>query len=156
MYRLYAFVEKHLSPLDKGIQVAHSIVEYSNKYVNTDEYKQWANTDKTIVVLNGGSVKDIEELIKTFKENQIKYAVFQEPDMGGVVTSLCLIVDSNIYEFDTLSDYTCTLIGEESDKLSELGQEDFLKYAESKWLKLIGGSKNRLIFETIKSRHLAR
>ena len=29
-YRMYCFVERHLSALDKGIQLAHSIVEYGN------------------------------------------------------------------------------------------------------------------------------
>lgn len=38
-YRMYCFVERHLSPIDKGIQAAHSIVEYSNLYSENTDYQ---------------------------------------------------------------------------------------------------------------------
>ena len=30
-YRMYILVERHLSPLDKGIQSAHAVAEYYNE-----------------------------------------------------------------------------------------------------------------------------
>ena len=45
-YRMYCFVERHLSALDKGIQLAHSIVEYGNIKDKSDEYSIWSHRDK--------------------------------------------------------------------------------------------------------------
>lgn len=47
-YRMYCFVERHLSSIDKGIQAAHSIVEYSKEYGNYPSYYWWANYDKLL------------------------------------------------------------------------------------------------------------
>ena len=37
--RMYVFVERHLSPIDKGIQSAHAVVEYSNKFSKNENFE---------------------------------------------------------------------------------------------------------------------
>lgn len=155
-YRMYIFVERHLSSLDKGIQAAHAIVEYSNKYSNTEEYRKWSLFDKTLILLNGDTVLDLENILQELDENEINYSVFKEKDLNNVPTAIAVIVGDNVYNQEDLNDYTCHLITEEQNKLLELGQEEFVKYAEEKWLKIMGGNKNKLIFNLLKSKHLAR
>lgn len=97
-YRMYCLVLKQLSPIQKGVQAAHSIVEYSNKYFNDKNYMQWSMEDKTIIELNGGTAPELYEILDMFKQNGIKHAVFREPDLMNIITSICFIADENVYD----------------------------------------------------------
>lgn len=156
MYRMYVLLEKHLSPIDKGIQASHSIVEYANKYANNQEYKDWAFRDKTIVFLNGGTVQDLDDITNILKTNDINHAFFKEPDLGNMITAVSFLVNSQIYNSESLNDYTCDLMASEQGKLFENGQEEFIKYVQDKWIKKVGGYKNKLIYDLIKTKHLTK
>ena len=52
---MYSLVLRQLSPMQKGVQSAHSIVEYINKFHKSSEYIQWVNVGKIIIVLDGGT-----------------------------------------------------------------------------------------------------
>ena len=41
-FRMYNIVLGQLSPIQKGIQAAHSMTEYSNLYYEDLDYKKWA------------------------------------------------------------------------------------------------------------------
>ena len=53
--RMYSLVLRQLNPIQKGVQTTHGVVEYANKYASDKEYRQWAETDKTMIMLDGGS-----------------------------------------------------------------------------------------------------
>ena len=57
-FRMYVLVLKQLSGIDKGIQAAHACLEYALKYGETNDYRNYINNDKTIIVLNGGTSSD--------------------------------------------------------------------------------------------------
>ena len=97
-YRMYCFVERHLSSIDKGIQAAHSIVEYSKEYGNYPSYYRWANYDKTIILLNGGTTNDLSDICKELNEWKIRYSLFKEEDLGGIVTSVSVLVDDRTFD----------------------------------------------------------
>lgn len=97
-YRMYCFVERHLSPIDKGIQAAHSIVEYSNLYSENVDYVSWSFSDKTIVLLNGGTVTDLSDICKELKDWNINFSVFREEDLGNIVTSVAVLVDNKVID----------------------------------------------------------
>ena len=59
--RMYSLVLRQLNPIQKGVQTTHSVVEYANKYGFDKEYRQWAETDKTLIILDGGY--EIEKLM---------------------------------------------------------------------------------------------
>ena len=68
-YRMYILVERHLSPFDKGIQSAHAVAEYYNecrlwnKKEEMKAFDKWANEDKTLILLNGGTVIDLDKTL---------------------------------------------------------------------------------------------
>lgn len=96
-YRMYCFVERHLSPIDKGIQAAHSIVEYSNQYCNNVDYTIWSYSDKTMVLLNGGTVNDLCDICKKLNDYSINYSLFKEQDLGNVITAVAVLVDDRSF-----------------------------------------------------------
>ena len=56
---MYSLVLRQLSPIQKGVQSAHSIVEYANKFYKSSEYIQCVNVDKTIIVRDGGTSPEL-------------------------------------------------------------------------------------------------
>lgn len=133
-YRMYCFVERHLSPIDKGIQAAHSIVEYSNLYGENVDYVIWSLSDKTIVLLNGGSVTDLCDICKELNEWNINFSIFREEDLGSIVTSIAVLVDDRVFASEEDESF-------EIDEVSDKSEEEH---------------KIDLLIKLIKSRHLAR
>ena len=70
-YRMYGLVNYQLSGIQKGIQFGHAVVEYGLKYFNTDEYKRWANFDKTFIILNGGTTNENPDKLGTLQQHAI-------------------------------------------------------------------------------------
>ena len=97
-YRMYCFVLRQLSPIQKGIQTAHAIVEYANRYGKTEEYKTWARSHKTIIMLDGGVVRELMEITDSLKERKIRYSVFKEEDLGNIMTCISVLVDERVFD----------------------------------------------------------
>ena len=104
-YRMYCLVLRQLSPIQKGVQSAHSIVEYSNKYGNEDGYLVWSRADKTIIMLDGGVLSELEEIISQLDENNVKYGVFREEDLGDIITSISILVDERVFNRKEYPDF---------------------------------------------------
>ena len=98
-YRMYCLAERHLSSIQKAIQSAHAVVEYSLKYGDTFDYKKWAEVDKTLIVLDGGCVPDLSEHTEILSQFNYPFAVFNEPDLGDILTCVCFIADDRIYDY---------------------------------------------------------
>ena len=111
-YRMYGLVNYQLSGIQKGIQFGHAVVEYGLKYFNTDEYKRWANFDKTFIILNGGTTNSSIENPGTLNihsalisEMCINFAEFYEPDLGDQLTSVVFIVNEKVFDKEKYPDY---------------------------------------------------
>lgn len=104
-YRMYCLVLRQLSPIQKGVQSAHSIVEYGNKYGEEDSYIVWNRADKTIIMLDGGTLPELEEIIEDLKENKVKYSIFREEDLGDIVTSISILVDERVFDRKNYPDF---------------------------------------------------
>lgn len=152
-YRMYCFVERHLSPIDKGIQSAHSIVEYANKYLNTIEYVTWAYTDKTIILLNGGVVNDLRNICTEFTINEIKFASFHETDMDDMLTCISVLVDERVYDDKNYPNFEKWC---EGNGLSSLNTDNHYAENYQKWKNFIGGDKNVILKSLINKHHLSR
>lgn len=99
MYKMYFLVLYNLSPIQQGIQSLHACVEYSNQFWKTTAYKQWANNDKTVILLNGWSSWLMAEGRCVLEEFNIPYATFQEPDFENLTTAIAFIIkDGDPYE----------------------------------------------------------
>ena len=104
-YRMYCLVLRQLSPIQKGVQSAHSIVEYADKYGNTVEYLTWSRINKTIIMLDGGILSELEEIISQLDENGVRYAVFREEDLGNIITSISIVADERVFDRKTYPDF---------------------------------------------------
>lgn len=107
-YRLYSFTNYYLSSLQKGLQTAHVVGNMArndhnnvfNRRVKT-AFREWADKDKTIIILNGGNhaaiVEWYEYLIK-FVDNY-PVAGFQEDSvsLNGAYTATGIILPESVY-----------------------------------------------------------
>ena len=166
-YRMYCFVLKQLSPMQKGIQAAHSIVEYGNKHHNDESYIVWSRADKTIILLDGGVSHELEDIIDELEANEVEYAVFREEDLGELVTSISILVDERVFDRVNYPDF-----GEwrnrkypirEMHLMACIGDFDhdpndftYEKHREE-WINdVMGGNKNVYLRELISGKHLAK
>lgn len=111
-YRMYSMVLRQLTPMQKGIQSLHAVVEYGEmvKSGNIDTtvkkaYNKWAKEDKTMIVLDGGVSDDLIEATWFLSDNNIPFTVFHEPDLYGVITSICFLADERVWDTKNYPSY---------------------------------------------------
>lgn len=123
-YRLYTFINFYLSSIQQGIQSAHIVSDMMVKYryksdpdgwvnwaASYNALWQWAEKDKTIIVLNGGTSFDIRQTyidVKNLSANcksfAIPFAFFQEDHNAlgiyenGVVTGFGMVVPQQMWD----------------------------------------------------------
>lgn len=162
-YRMYVLVERHLSPIDKGIQAAHAIASYSNVMEHDSElkeqYKKWCNEDKTIILLNGGTVKDLKYYMDEMSKLNISYSYFKEPDLDNIVTAIAILVDERVFNKEKYVDYQTFVDQKVSNNFFILAET--LKSPEEnalaqEWLKHIGGIKTAFLRGIFDNKKLAR
>ena len=99
-YRMYCLAEKHLSSIQKAIQSAHAIVEYGLIYGDTPEYKQWAEKDKTVIILDGGRSIDLDSIVAQLRCEGWPFEVFYEPDMDNFMTAIAFLAPETVYDYE--------------------------------------------------------
>lgn len=139
-YRMYSLVLRQLSPIQKGVQSAHSIVEYIKKFHKSSEYIQWVNVDKTIIILDGGTFKEMRECRETLENLGVPYAVFYEEDLGNLVTSISFLVEDKVWDHKSYPSFE-----EELDDESE----------NPVWLITMGGKRNLEFRKFLSSKRLS-
>lgn len=73
----------------KGVQTAHVVLEYANRYKDDNDLKEYIQHDKTLIILDGGTSLDLKQLFDNLCENDIKFAHFIEPDLNDAISSIC-------------------------------------------------------------------
>lgn len=168
-YRMYCLSERHLSIAQKTIQAAHAIVEYSLKYGDTEEYKRWAEYDKTIIVLDGGTTQEMVEDIRKLSEIRHNYEIFAEPDMGNFITSIAFLADERVFDYDkygrNFEEWRNLKILESDRQQSYTDPETGITRMNTvyimpptypEWVELIGGEKQEKLKEIISTKRLAQ
>ena len=168
-YRMYCLSERHLSIAQKTIQAAHAIVEYSLKYGDTEEYKRWAEYDKTIIVLDGGTTQEMVEDIRKLSEIRHNYEIFAEPDMGNFITSIAFLADERVSDYDkygrNFEEWRNLKILESDRQQSYTDPETGITRMNTvyimpptypEWVELIGGEKQEKLKEIISTKRLAQ
>lgn len=148
--RMYSLVLRQLSPIQKGVQTTHSVVEYANNYGCDKEYRQWAETDKTLIILDGGTFQEMETIYESLKEWGVKFAKFQEPDLNYLTTAITFLVDERVWNrvlypsWENLTQYPLVI----DDNMLTPDSKDYMSYNE--WVDMMGGAVNvdlrKLIF----------
>jgi hypothetical protein len=174
--RMYGLVNYQLSGIQKGIQFLHGVIEYSIIVEKIggqelEKYKKWANKDKTIIILNGGTTSynkisdsyfgTLNNYMKELDSNNIINSSFNEPDLGDQLTAVVFLVDERVFNKEKYPDFTKWLseIDKDIDILKFMFDEEKIidEYPEeyNEWLDLIGGEKNKFLREFLKKFNLA-
>lgn len=148
-YRMYCLAEKHLSSIQKAIQSAHVVVEYGLTYGDTPEYKQWAEKDKTLVVLDGGNSIDLDSIKDQLRCIGWPFEVFYEPDMDNFMTAIAFIADERIFDYKTY--------GKSYEDYQKLCEKDcnLPKWNCEEWIDVIGGRPAGAVKSIISSLRIA-
>lgn len=140
-YKMYSIVLKQLDGINGGVQTTHGVCEYIRKHWEDKDLQQWLNTDKTLIILNGGSTQNIEHIITVFKAANVKFETFEEEDLGNLTTSICVLADERVWSKQYMScmDYLkeCT-----HRKDCNPMSADFIKTAVHEYHEYIGGDDN--------------
>ena len=99
-FRLYSFVNGlYMSPIQHGIQTAHLVGEMAVK--NTMIFQEWAQYDKTIVILNAGNHKGLYDIYEVLEEyrHDFPVGIFHEDveSLGGIITCVGIILPQQYY-----------------------------------------------------------
>lgn len=141
-YRMYSLVLYNISPIQQGIQTAHAIVEYANAFHNTIEYQKWAQVNKTIIILNGGSSIKLKEHLDYLLDNQlVDLAFFKEPDLYNGITSICFLADERIWNREKYPDKLPPLEGENENGIFMV-PSIYRIFDQNAFIDQIGGFKN--------------
>jgi|TARA_R110000782_G_scaffold54693_2_gene115747 hypothetical protein len=169
-YRMYGFVPYNLSPIQQGIQFGHAVVEYQQNVRKLEPlesiYNKWAKSDKTFIILNGGTTNTNPEKLGSLNKSQIDLCLngvitteFFEPDLGDQLTAVVFLVDERVFNKVLYPDFQEEKIpynprrkpSKKED--TELGERNEANY--QKWVEKIGGPKNAFLREFLKSFRLA-
>jgi len=115
--RMYFLVPYNISGRQMGIQAGHAALRYARKYAETDpEVWDFVDNHETWIILNGGTTNQIRDLdgipLGTMDqygdqllENKIQFSYFNEPDLNGALSALCLIVDERVFNREDYPDF---------------------------------------------------
>ena len=140
---MYSLVLRQLSPIQKGVQSAHLIVEYANKFHKLTEYIQWVNVDKTIIMLDGGTYQEMKECREKLSDFGVPYMAFYEPDLGNIVTSISFLVEDKVWDSKT---YPAN-----EEELDDISSDIDI----SVWLIMMGGKRNLEFRKFLSSKRLS-
>ena len=153
--RMYSMVLCQLNAIQKGVQTTHGVVEYANKYASDEEYRQWTETDKTLIVLDGGTYQEMVRVYDSLKELGMKFADFQEPDLNYLTTSITFLADERVWNreqypsWESLPQCPCTIDG----NMQAPDPNDYMTYNE--WVDMMGGAANVELRKLIFSKKLS-
>lgn len=158
--RMYGLVNYQLNGIQKGIQFGHGVVEYANKYFNTELYQDWSKNWKTFIILNGGTTNKriidnilpygtINNHLLELVHNGIEVASFEECDLGDQLTSVVFIVDQRVFNKKKYLDFNkyVEIIYKIDQKYIDYNEwinsgDSTKKTIANEWKDMIGGDKN--------------
>lgn len=114
-HRLYSVTNMYTSGIHAGIQTAHSLHEMYSKYTDYDRLdgltqisqefiEDWANDDKTIIVLNGGYQSNLQKIAILFEKVEEEYGFpcseFSESQdaLNEALTAIAIILPQQIWK----------------------------------------------------------
>lgn len=171
--RMYGLINYQLTGIQKGIQFGHAVVEYANKYFNTDLYQKWAKEWKTFIILNGGTtnkrLNDVGVPFGTLNNHLvdlsyrgIKVASFEEPDLGDQLTAVVFIVDQRVFDrkkYPNFDDYIIKHYGYDKkyvDYYDWISSDSIEKRnIANEWTEMMGGNENVFLRDFIFKFNLA-
>jgi hypothetical protein len=173
--RMYGLVNYQLTGIQQGIQFLHGVVEYG-QMVNEkggdilEQYNEWANIHKTVIILNGGTTNknpdklgSLNQHLQILKEKDVFCMPFHEPDLGDQLTAIVFIVDERVFNKEKYPDFDFTNKLQVTPGYGMWSEDTFNpkflnENEESRWndyVKSIGGYQNLWLRSWLKNFRLA-
>lgn len=86
---------KDLVPGYQSVQPAHALAEFAAKFPTT--FKRWQQHHKNLVILSVRNEKELNTLLEQAIDRRIRYASFNEPDIGNELTAIALEPSDETY-----------------------------------------------------------
>ena len=162
--RMYGLVPYNISPIQQAIQYGHAVVEYGLHKYTDDDYQQWANHDKTFIILNGGTTNKTPDIVTgepfgTLNQHLLELirmgipnATFMEPDLGDQLTAVVFLVDERVWDKETYPDFNDELLMDPSRQLTD---DEYWIERYNDWVDSVGGEKNVFLREFLQPFRLA-
>lgn len=151
--RMYGLTNYQLTDIQKGIQFLHGVVEYGLQHGMSEQYLDWAQNWKTVILLNGGTTNDnpkwlgtLNQHAQTLGEMNIPTSCFYEPDLGDQLTAVVFIVDERVFNKEKYPEPVYQN-GLEFEQTNQILQQEFIQS--------IGGYTNYKLREFLKQFRLA-
>lgn len=154
-YRMYSLVMYNISDKQKGIQGGHGKDEFERVYGRVKGYKIWLTTDKTVILLDGGTsnhsgknhynkkiqIGSMEQHLATLKKMGVKCMPFYEPDLNNATSAVSFLVDERVWDKSKYPEF----------------EIDPAKYnnKEAIYIKALGGKQNYELRKFLKNFRLA-
>lgn len=112
--RCYHLNNMYLAGIHAGIQTAHTQHELAIKYLgehsaasrrSKELYRDWAENEKTIIVLNGGMAKHLLDFQQFLQDNEsdldLPWASFceEEAALNGAMTNVGIVLPEHLYAY---------------------------------------------------------
>lgn len=166
-YRMYGLVPYNISDIQKGIQFGHAVVEYFLTIPKSVELNKWASTDKTFIILNGGTTNEnkndkfygtLQQYRDDLKNIGVRFAEFKEPDLNNSLSAFVFLVDERVYDRELYPNFIKEELPYGRNKPSEkmvkiLEEKNNIKY--ERWVEKLGGAKNVILRDYLKNFKLA-
>ena len=109
--RGYLFINSAMSDAQRAVQAAHAAVEIYHKNKTDALCAEWAESHKTLILLDGGyhgaMLNNYAELTRMCKKLSLPYAAFFEDfeTMNHLFTGFGAIIPNHIYDMDIPPEY---------------------------------------------------
>jgi hypothetical protein len=174
--RMYGLVNYQLTGIQQGIQFLHAVVEYGQGVkwslgtIKLDQYNEWADQHKTVILLNGGTTNTNGERLGTMNQHHqllnekgIYHSHFNEPDLGDQLTAIAFIVDERVFNKEKYPDFDFTNKTQitpgygvwSEDVLNPQFLNENEKMRWDSWVQSIGGETNLWLRFWLKNFRLA-
>lgn len=147
-YRMYCLVLRQLSPINKGVQTAHACLEYSQKYFKNKDYQDYITNDKTLIMLDGGTSIDMNNIVSQLNQLDVNFTYFQEPDLGNLITAVCFVADERIWDKENYPSFMEYLTNTFDTHKSNIESEKI-------WVEMVGGKNNSELIRIIENKKLS-
>ncbi len=168
-YRMYGLVPYNLSPIQQGIQFGHAVVDYARTLNGIEPferiYNKWADTDKTFIILNGGTTNNnpeklgsLNQHMESLKDNGIPTQGFYEPDLGDQLTAFVFLVDERVFNRTLYPDFEKEVLPWSRTKPSEKAKIELAERNNAnydKWVEKVGGWHNVFLRDFLRDKRLA-
>ena len=96
MDKMYVIIRKDLSKSQQAVQGGHAVAQYLIKNKNC----LWKNG--TLIYLRAKDESKLLDWLNIFKNKNMNYEAFREPDIGNQVTAISTINKGDLFKWELL------------------------------------------------------